>query len=115
MWVDPTVLSPLSRQVVHEWAPLNPFMLHTAARAGRSTVLVNIIPLHVLMPSGVETSIPIKGNHYFFTKYMYVDYHTIFMKSIQGINDRLKVRVHVRLIIAVPNSTEQYILNRKPA
>lgn len=59
MWVDPTVLSPLSRQVVHEWAPLNPFMLHTAARAGRSTVQVNIIPLHVLLPSGVQTSIPI--------------------------------------------------------
>ena len=58
MRVDPTVLSPLSRQVVHEWAPLNPFILQTAARADRSTVQVNNIPLHVLTPSGVDTSIP---------------------------------------------------------
>ena len=65
MRVDPTVLSPLSRQVVHEWAPLNPFILHTAARAGRSTVQVNNIPLQVLTPSsGVDTSIPAYQRRY---------------------------------------------------
>ena len=63
MRVDPTVLSPLSKQVVHEWALLNPFILHTAAWAGRSTVQVNI-PLHILTPSGVDTLIPAHQRRY---------------------------------------------------
>ena len=53
------VLSPLSRQVLHEYSPLNPFMLHTRALAGRSTVHISSIPRQQYMPSGVETTTPI--------------------------------------------------------
>lgn len=61
----PTVLSPLSKHVGHEWAPLKLFMLHTKARAIISTEQVSIIPLQIWMPSGVETSSPIRGlRHY---------------------------------------------------